>query len=173
VLLSAAIDTRVPATRQKKGQTIGPQTAAWQAHAGQLGAELSEERVYEGSGATLVRPAPERLRDLIGRSAPRWCCATPGPPRHGRGRRQRGTRPASSPPRRGPAALRPGGFGSCLRAGGSLLRQLAVVFASAAREGLVPAGLSGVDPLAGLGACLPDGGVRLPFGAVIRPRTIG
>jgi hypothetical protein len=49
----------------------------------------------------------------------------------------------------------------------------ALCSASAAREGLVPAGLSGVDPLAGLGACPPGGGVRLPFGAVIRPRTIG
>ena len=54
--------------RQKKDQTIGSQTAALRDRAGQLGAELPEEWVFEDeghSGATLVRPALERLRDLV------------------------------------------------------------------------------------------------------------
>jgi len=65
---SAAIYARVSSARQKKDQTIGSQTAALRAHAGQLGAELPEEWVFEDeghSGATLVRPALERLRDLV------------------------------------------------------------------------------------------------------------
>jgi hypothetical protein len=33
----------VPSIRQKKDQTIGPQTAACRVHAGQLEAELPEE----------------------------------------------------------------------------------------------------------------------------------
>src|SRR6266581_2884043 len=64
---SAAIYARVSSARQKKDQTIGSQTAALRAHAGQLGAELPEEWVFEDeghSGATLVRPALEALRDL-------------------------------------------------------------------------------------------------------------
>src|SRR6266567_3768015 len=65
---SAAIYARVSSARQKKDQTIGSQTAALRAHAGQLGVELPEERVFEDeghSGATLVRPALERLRDVV------------------------------------------------------------------------------------------------------------
>jgi site-specific DNA recombinase len=64
---SAAIYARVPGARQKKDQTIGSQTAALRDHARQLGAELPEEWVFEDeghSGATLVRPALEALRDL-------------------------------------------------------------------------------------------------------------
>ncbi len=67
-MTSAAIYARVSSARQKKDQTIGSQTAALRAHAGQLGAELPEEWVFEDeghSGATLVRPALERLRDLV------------------------------------------------------------------------------------------------------------
>ncbi len=66
-MTSAAIYARVSSARQKKDQTIGSQTAALRAHAGQLGAELPEEWVFEDeghSGATLVRPALEALRDL-------------------------------------------------------------------------------------------------------------
>jgi site-specific DNA recombinase len=65
---SAAIYARVSSARQKKDQTIGSQTAALRDRAGQLGAELPEEWVFEDeghSGATLVRPALERLRDLV------------------------------------------------------------------------------------------------------------
>ena len=65
---SAAIYARVSSARQKKDQTIGSQTAALRDHAGQLGVELPEEWVFEDeghSGATLVRPALERLRDVV------------------------------------------------------------------------------------------------------------
>ena len=54
--------------RQKKDQTIGSQTAALRDHAGQLGVELPGEWVFEDeghSGATLVRPALEALRNLV------------------------------------------------------------------------------------------------------------
>jgi hypothetical protein len=62
---SAAIYARVSSARQTKDQTIGSQTAALRDRAGQLGAELPEEWVFEDEGhsaATLVRPALERLR---------------------------------------------------------------------------------------------------------------
>ena len=65
---SAAIYARVSSARQKKDETIGSQTAALRDHAGQLGVELPEEWVFEDeghSGATLVRPALERLRDVV------------------------------------------------------------------------------------------------------------
>ena len=67
-MTSAAIYARVSSARQKKDQTIGSQTAALRDHARQLGADLPEEWVFEDeghSGATLVRPALEALRDLI------------------------------------------------------------------------------------------------------------
>lgn len=67
-MTSAAIYARVSSARQKKDQTIGSQTAALRVHAGQLGVELPEEWVFEDeghSGATLVRPALERLRDVV------------------------------------------------------------------------------------------------------------
>ena len=67
-MTSAAIYARVSSARQKKDQTIGSQTAALRIHAGQLGVELPEEWVFEDeghSGATLVRPALERLRDVV------------------------------------------------------------------------------------------------------------
>jgi site-specific DNA recombinase len=65
---SAAIYARVSSARQKKDETIGSQTAALRAHAQQLGVEVPEEWVFEDeghSGATLVRPALERLRDVV------------------------------------------------------------------------------------------------------------
>jgi len=65
---NAAIYARVSSARQKKDETIGSQTAALRDHARQLGAELPEEWVFEDeghSGATLVRPALERLRDVV------------------------------------------------------------------------------------------------------------
>ena len=67
-MTSAAIYARVSSARQKKDQTIGSQTAALREHAGQLGVELPGEWVFEDeghSGATLVRPALEALRDLV------------------------------------------------------------------------------------------------------------
>lgn len=65
---SVAIYARVSSARQKKDQTIGSQTAALRAHAAEKRLELPEEWVFEDeghSGATLVRPALERLRDLV------------------------------------------------------------------------------------------------------------
>ncbi|WP_217501817.1 recombinase family protein [Streptomyces lunaelactis] len=67
-MTSAAIYARVSSARQKKDQTIGSQTAALRAHAAEQHLELPEEWVFEDeghSGATLVRPALERLRDLV------------------------------------------------------------------------------------------------------------
>src|SRR5260370_17996324 len=64
---SGAIYGRVSSARQKKDQTIGSQTAAVRAHARQLGVEVPQSWVFEDeghSGATLVRPALEALRDL-------------------------------------------------------------------------------------------------------------
>jgi site-specific DNA recombinase len=64
---SAAIYARVSSARQKKDQTIGSQTTALREHARQLGAEVPGEWVFEDaghSGATLVRPGLEALRDL-------------------------------------------------------------------------------------------------------------
>jgi site-specific DNA recombinase len=65
---SAAIYARVSSARQKKDQTIGSQTAALRAHAEQRGLDVPEEWVFEDeghSGATLIRPGLERLRDLV------------------------------------------------------------------------------------------------------------
>ncbi len=64
----AAIYARVSSARQKKDETIGSQTAVLRAHAEQLGVELPGQWVFEDeghSGATLVRPALERLRDVV------------------------------------------------------------------------------------------------------------
>jgi site-specific DNA recombinase len=65
---SAAIYARVSSARQKKDETIGSQTAALRAHAQACGLQVPEEWVFEDeghSGATLVRPGLERLRDLV------------------------------------------------------------------------------------------------------------
>jgi site-specific DNA recombinase len=67
-MTSAAIYARVSSARQKKDETIGSQTAALRAHAQASGLQAPEEWVFEDeghSGATLVRPALERLRDLV------------------------------------------------------------------------------------------------------------
>ena len=66
-MTSAAIYARVSSKRQAKDQTIGSQVAALRAHAATTRLEVPEEWVFcdEGhSGATLVRPALEALRDL-------------------------------------------------------------------------------------------------------------
>src|SRR5205814_2985534 len=65
---SAAIYARVSSARQKKDETIGSQTAALRAHAPASGLQVPEEWVFEDeghSGATLIRPALECLRDLV------------------------------------------------------------------------------------------------------------
>jgi DNA invertase Pin-like site-specific DNA recombinase len=67
-MATAAIYARVSSARQTKEQTIASQTAALLAHAAEQGLEVPAEWVFEDegySGATLVRPALERLRDLV------------------------------------------------------------------------------------------------------------
>ena len=66
-MTSAAIYARVSSARQKKDETIGSQTAALREHAAQARLDVPDEWVFEDeghSGATLVRPALEALRDL-------------------------------------------------------------------------------------------------------------
>ena len=66
-MTSAAIYARVSSARQAKDETIGSQLAALREHAGKSRLEVPEEWVFadEGhSGATLVRPGLEALRDL-------------------------------------------------------------------------------------------------------------
>ncbi len=66
-MTSVAIYARVSSARQKKDQTIGSQTAALRAHAAQNRLEVPAGWVFEDeghSGATLIRPALEALRDL-------------------------------------------------------------------------------------------------------------
>jgi site-specific DNA recombinase len=65
---NAAIYARVSSARQKEQQTISSQTAALQSHAEDLGLDVPAQWVFEDdgqSGASLVRPALERLRDLV------------------------------------------------------------------------------------------------------------
>ncbi len=67
-MMKAAIYARVSSARQKEEQTIASQTAALQEYATAAGFEVPAEWVFEDegfSGATLVRPALERLRDLV------------------------------------------------------------------------------------------------------------
>jgi site-specific DNA recombinase len=66
-MTSAAIYARVSSARQKKDQTIGSQTAALREHAANNWLEVPPEWVFEDeghSGATLLRPGLEALRDL-------------------------------------------------------------------------------------------------------------
>ncbi len=66
-MTAAAIYARVSSARQAKDQTIGSQLSALRDHAGTSRLDVPEEWVFadEGhSGATLVRPGLEALRDL-------------------------------------------------------------------------------------------------------------
>ena len=66
-MTAAAIYARVSSARQAKDETIGSQLAALREHAATSRLEVPEEWVFadEGhSGATLVRPGLEALRDL-------------------------------------------------------------------------------------------------------------
>jgi site-specific DNA recombinase len=68
LMSNAAIYARVSSARQKEAETIGSQTAALRTHAEQLGLDVPEQWVFEDdghSGASLVRPALERLRDMV------------------------------------------------------------------------------------------------------------
>ena len=65
---SAAIYARVSSPRQMKDETIGSQTAALREHASRLGLDVPKQWVFQDegySGATLIRPGLERLRDLV------------------------------------------------------------------------------------------------------------
>ena len=67
-MTTAAIYARVSSARQAKDETIGSQLAAVTSHAGQQGLEVLPGWVFTDdgqSGASLVRPGLERLRDLI------------------------------------------------------------------------------------------------------------
>ena len=69
-MTTAALYARVSSKRQAKDQTTGSQTAALRAHAADSRLEVPEGWVFEDeghSGATLVRPALEALRDLAAR----------------------------------------------------------------------------------------------------------
>ena len=66
-MTTAAIYARVSSARQKEEQTIGSQTAALTEAAERWGLDVPPEWVFEDegySGATLIRPPLERLRDL-------------------------------------------------------------------------------------------------------------
>ena len=63
----AAIYARVSSDKQKEENTIASQTAALIAFAREQGYSVPDEWVFEDegySGATLVRPGLERVRDL-------------------------------------------------------------------------------------------------------------
>jgi DNA invertase Pin-like site-specific DNA recombinase len=67
-MVNAAIYARVSSARQKKDETIGSQTQALREYAGRSRLDVPEGWVFEDegySGATLIRPALERLRDLV------------------------------------------------------------------------------------------------------------
>ena len=66
-MTSAAVHARVSSARQAKDETIGSQLAALREHAAASRLDVPDEWVFadEGhSGATLVRPGLEALRDL-------------------------------------------------------------------------------------------------------------
>lgn len=66
-MTTAAIYARVSSDRQKENHTIESQTTALRDHAEKLKLEVPPDWVFEDeghSGATLLRPALERLRDL-------------------------------------------------------------------------------------------------------------
>jgi site-specific DNA recombinase len=67
-MVMAAVYARVSSTRQKEQQTIDSQTAAIRMFAEQQDLDVCDEWTFEDagvSGATLVRPALDRLRDLV------------------------------------------------------------------------------------------------------------
>ena len=64
----AAIYARVSSNSQKQEETIASQTTALKERAGSLGLVVPPDWIFEDegfSGSTLVRPALERLRDLV------------------------------------------------------------------------------------------------------------
>ena len=109
-MTSAAIYARVSSARQKKDETIGSQTAALREHAAQARLDVPEEWVFEDeghSGATLVRPALEALRDLAAQGLRgRGAVLLPGPA--GPQVRLPGAAAGGIRPRRGPGGVRQG-----------------------------------------------------------------
>jgi DNA invertase Pin-like site-specific DNA recombinase len=72
-MTSAAIYARVSSARQARDETIGSQLAALREHAERSRLDVPGDWVFadEGhSGATLVRPGLEGLRDLAARGCP-------------------------------------------------------------------------------------------------------
>ena len=114
-MTSAAIYARVSSARQKKDETIGSQTAALREHAATSRLEVPADWVFEDeghSGATLVRPALERLRDLAAQgcvdvvlvyspdrpaSSPAMRCCWRSSPAQGCGWNSSGARAATAP----------------------------------------------------------------------------
>ncbi|MFH9969852.1 recombinase family protein [Streptomyces mirabilis] len=80
-MIHAALYARVSSTRQKQQETIDSQTACLREHAQARGWEIPEKWVFTDdgwSGASLVRPALERLRDLSAqRLVERVVCLSP------------------------------------------------------------------------------------------------
>src|SRR5450755_875486 len=75
----AAIYARVSSERQREDETIQSQTVGLRELAAKRRLLVPEELVFEDegfSGATLTRPALERLRDRAAEAASRCCCAT-------------------------------------------------------------------------------------------------
>jgi len=71
-MATAAIYARVSSARQARDETIASQTLALREHARAQGLDVPEEWVFEDaghSGATLVRPGLEQLRDLAAQGA--------------------------------------------------------------------------------------------------------
>jgi len=67
-MTTAAIYARVSTASQKEEETIVSQTSALKEHANSLGLVVPLEWIFEDegfSGSTLIRPALERLRDLV------------------------------------------------------------------------------------------------------------
>ena len=78
-MTTAAIYARVSSARQKEDQTIASQTTALREAAERSGLEVPPEWIFEDegySGATLIRPALERLRDLAAQVPIDVCSAT-------------------------------------------------------------------------------------------------
>ena len=74
----AAIYARVSSERQRQDETIQSQTVGLRELAAERGLLLAEDLVFEDeglSGATLQRPALERLRDRAARRARSRCCS--------------------------------------------------------------------------------------------------
>jgi site-specific DNA recombinase len=81
IVIHAALYARVSSTRQKQHETIGSQIAAVREQAEARGWQIPQEWIFADngwSGATLVRPALERLRDLSAqRLVERVLCLAP------------------------------------------------------------------------------------------------